>query len=312
MLKGDQVGKLEELRARRSGEISTEGIDALLNSWNNTSKSLTTFTDFYPMRAVTLLEVFTRNWLGKLVDHGAPFLERAAKLMEKSSPKLDFPIALALQGKRFSLGDLVAHSVPLNQFEQHNFSFSVLLGEDLLHLVKGTSDRLRVELKGEAPTPIIADPKKLRSALVRLFQVRHIVTHEAPARPVYSLDDVESFLTAASQFARAVQQFLMTLVYGKYPITPQDMAVAAMAAKDAADAELAQLIGALQQTVDSTALSSSQAAWEKHREEQARLRSHHLLGGSMWPVIYIQELTRLTTARIAELRWWLDREEGEL
>ena len=172
MLKGDQVGKLEELKARRSGEISTEGIDALLGSWNVTDKSLNAFTDFYPMRAVTLLEVFTRDWLGKLVDHGTPFLERATKLMEKSSSKLDFPIALALQGKRFTLGDLVAHSVPLNQFEQHDFAFSVLLGGDLIHSIKDTHDRLRVELKGEAPTPIVADPKKLRSALVRLFQVR--------------------------------------------------------------------------------------------------------------------------------------------
>ena len=72
------------------------------------------------------------------------------------------------------------------------------------------------------------------------------MTHEAPAQPVYSPDDVESFLTAASQFARAVQQFLMTLIYGNYPITPQDMAVAAMEAKDAADADLTQLLGALQ------------------------------------------------------------------
>jgi hypothetical protein len=135
MLKGDQVGKLEELKARRSGEMSTDGIDELLNRWNLTSKSLDGFTDFYPMRAVTLLEVFTRDWLGKLVDHGTPYVERAEKLMEKSSAKLDFPVALALQGKRFSLGDLVAHSVPLNQFEQHSSAFSVLLGGDLLHLL---------------------------------------------------------------------------------------------------------------------------------------------------------------------------------
>jgi uncharacterized protein YecT (DUF1311 family) len=75
---------------------------------------------------------------------------------------------------------------------------------------------------------------------------------------------------------------------------------------------LTQLIAALQATVDSTALSASQAVWEKHREKQARLRSHHLLDGSMWLVMYVKEWTRLTTARIAELRWRLDREDGEI
>ena len=48
-----------------------------------------------------------------------------------------------------------------------------------------------------------------------------------------------------------------------------------------------------------------------YRDLQADLRSCNLEGKFVAALGSHQELTRVTTARTEELRWWLHREEGD-
>jgi hypothetical protein len=80
--------------------------------WDKSEKAASPVGELVPIRIVTLMEVFLRHWIQTLVDHGAPYVERAAKL--NANIKYDFAIARSLQGGSISLGELIAHSVSLS------------------------------------------------------------------------------------------------------------------------------------------------------------------------------------------------------
>jgi hypothetical protein len=93
-----------------------------------------TIADFFPIRAVTLLEVFCRAWIAALIDHGSPFAQRAGDLSRDL--KFDLNLINAMQGRVITLGDIIAHNVPINSFAQICSIFTILLGNDLIHTIK--------------------------------------------------------------------------------------------------------------------------------------------------------------------------------
>ena len=59
---------------------------------------------FIPIRLVTILEVFTRDWVTEIIDSGEPYTSRAADIV-KGSLKIDFALAQALVGKQLTFGE---------------------------------------------------------------------------------------------------------------------------------------------------------------------------------------------------------------
>jgi len=264
------------------------------------------------MRLVTLLEVFGRQWVATFIDHGPPYVDNAKTLVE-AGIKFDFDKVKGIHGKRISLGGLIAHSVSLNQFEHFVGCFSKLLGHDFLKTIKSTHDRAAVELYGQPATPIIDDISIMSRDLARLFEVRHVLTHEYPVRSA-TTEDISSFLSATSAFVRASEQTFATLLYGNYAFKPLDMASDAMELNNAAEDEMKVTLAKLAALdfVDNDALQLSQQTWEKYRKNQAALRASIVQGGSLYGQAYVKELFRLARLRNEELRWWLDREDGEI
>jgi uncharacterized protein YecT (DUF1311 family) len=61
-------------------------------------------------------------------------------------------------------------------------------------------------------------------------------------------------------------------------------------------------------------LRASQEAWEVYRVRQAEYRSdiNSPTRGSIAPLLYASEIEKITRARIKELLWYLEREEGDM
>jgi hypothetical protein len=137
--------RIEELlsikqRAGKYKRVPTYGdLVTLRTFWEQNKQHSSPASELIPVRIVTLIEVFLRYWIQVLVDHGAPFVERAAKL--NANIKYDFAIARSLQGGSISLGELIAHSVSLSQLETVASTFSALLGEDLFVALARVRDR---------------------------------------------------------------------------------------------------------------------------------------------------------------------------
>ena len=193
---------------------------------------------------------------------------------------------------------------------------STVIGTYLFDAVEHTYDRFQVERVGAPKVPIIADLTKTRASLALLFVVRHILVHEVPETSPYSDDDVDAFLTAASQFTRATDQALFNMLDPDYPLTTLDMNRAAgkehEEAKSRLDDVLLQLAPIFKERGNQPLFDRAQAAWEAYSGLQAELLASNVEGGSLQPVVHIGEATRLVNARVDQLRWWLDREEGDV
>jgi hypothetical protein len=113
--------RIEELLSikRRAGKYkrvpSHYDLTVLKESWEKSVEFGSPIGELIPIRIVTMLEVFLRYWIETLIDHGAPYVERASKL--SANIKYDFAIARSLEGGSISLGALIAHSVSLSQLD---------------------------------------------------------------------------------------------------------------------------------------------------------------------------------------------------
>jgi hypothetical protein len=107
--------------------------------------------------------------MSELIDHGKPFLQNAEHL---DDVRVDLKAIVRTRGARISLGDVVAHLLPISSFDDINRHMSALMGHAYFERVKTTA------IGKEAPTLEAATPRA-RADLDELFKDRHIFAHEA-------------------------------------------------------------------------------------------------------------------------------------
>jgi hypothetical protein len=267
---------------------------------------------FIPIRLVTILEVFTRDWVAEIIDSGEPYTSRAADIL-KGSLKIDFALAQALVGKHLTFGELVAHDVPVNGIGDIDRVFSELLDEPLFAHLHGVVDRWAMDT-GEKPTgPIMPDPRWTRSKLAQLFEDRHIIVHELPDDRNFATGSIADYVRATSAFLGAADQAFNTLLRGDYPLTQTGMNIEAAEKAKGAEDELAAVLARLDPQKEDETLWAGQAAWEEYRRLQAEFRSEIKRPGhgSIAPMLYSLEIEAITRKRIEQLEWYLNRKEGE-
>lgn len=323
----DRTGEILEVKERnplrhRFGSYSLEN---LKSQWTKTGKNEGSTPDFYVIRAVTLLEVFTRSNIAELIDHGMEYANRAIELSKNL--KMDFALVQGIQGRAITLGDIVAHNVSVNSFGQMLGHFETLLDKKpLRRLLADTVDRWATEIEKKPSEPIIRDFDVLARSLTRLFEIRHVLCHETPRKAVYAVDDVDDFLNEAVRFAKALEEVLTFEMFGLVPLTQTEMNIAASENLRKKEHELKQLLSDIRAKVkvfdDARLPSGAQRAdgsgldclddaeekWLSYRNAQCEFDTHLNRGGTIRPTLWAGEATRLTEIRIAELRSWLRRE----
>lgn len=318
MGKRDPIQEVLDVKSRRRDvEPDDFSIHALEGPWLKMRGTNSELRNYFPIRLVTILEVFARNVIATLIDHGPPFNQNAADLLRRGGDgKFDFPTVLSLQGRTISLGEYVAHGVSLNRIDDVVGVLGVLTGtSDFLRAIEQVHDRFAVERHGRAKTPIIGDLRKMRSALARLFTTRHILAHELPAESPFTDDDVDSFFAAAVQFTHATSQHIQTLRFGEYPLTTMDILGDIGSRVAAAEAELEEVTKAARARMshsEAAALDESQTTWSRLMAAQETLAGAGLEGGSYQPVAHVLERLRGTRSRVEQLRWWVTRADNEL
>jgi uncharacterized protein YecT (DUF1311 family) len=303
----DRVSELMSIKERAGRDFSPPSeydLTQLEITWHEKLKGISPADELVPIRIVTILEVFGRRWIGKLINFGAPYVERAAKL--KVDVKYDFAIASSLQGGAVTLGDVVAHSVSLNAFEQYIAVFSALTDSKFLDLISETKDRMAVETEGESAQPIIGSVDELAKTLSRLFEVRHVLVHELPSNKPHSVDEVSGFIRSAKEFVAAADEQLTQALYGLYPVSQQAMNLKAIEASEAADAELAAVCAEAEKIDWAKPLATVQRAWEEYRDAEAEREASAFEGGTMQPLIYFSAREEITRERIKALKAWTE------
>lgn len=314
-------------KQQRAGRYKTVpssfDLDALRKVWDDHLRHVHPASELIPIRIVTTLEVFLRHWIAVLIDHGAPYVERASKLTGDRL-KFDFAIAQSMQGGSITLGQFIAHNAQLSSFEAVAASLKLLVGDKFFEELGAIKDRWDVETQNESAMPIISDVGAMCKALKNLYDARNILVHEMPAKPPHAVEDVSAFLIYGSQFLAASEEMFLTIVHGNYPVTNYGMQEAAANRRDKASAELKAVCKAVEKAsatieLDEVEFASAkvdisdvQAAWELYVEAEANRVTEWELGGTVRPLIYLSAKAELIEARVKELKDWLDGRPSEV
>jgi uncharacterized protein YecT (DUF1311 family) len=299
-------------------------IESLQRDWQKNRDKPGATPDFYVIRAVTLMEVFTRRNLADTIDHDRTFTDRAIEFSKHV--KIDFALVKDIQGKTITLGDILAHSVPVNSFGQVVGYFETLLGKPLRPLLEAIVDRWDTEIMKKPRALIVDDYDGMARSLSRLFEVRHILCHEAPRKSAYEVSEIDGFLDKAIRLVKALHEILTLERFGLVPLTQTAMNIAAAEELTKTEAEMNKLLISIEtrlKEVDSKPISipgyESDASWLEHlknvQEKWLAYRKAHCdfetylnRGGTIRSLLWGKEAMRLTERRIADLESWLTRD----
>lgn len=299
----DRVAEIAEVRSRarwRDSQAVSE-VATLRHQWDGGGGPLGCAPDYAAIRLVTLIEVYMRNRSAELIDSGSPYLERAQSLVGTTGLKIDFPLAAAISGKKISLGQLVAHTIPCNSFGDFVNCFSKLFDADLFNCIRDIHDRVAVELLGEAKSPIIGDVPSLCSVMVRLFESRHILVHELPDQTPIGEGDIDRYIEMTHQILRATDGHVDWLLHGDYPLTQTDMNIEAGESAAEVDRQLALLVDRIREGGRDEEFEKAQSAWEAYREAEADFRTGWGAGGTIRPMLHAAAFETLTRERLEAL-----------
>lgn len=303
----DRIAELMAIKQRQGRHRvipSADDLEALHSTWLDLPPEASPLRDLFPARIVTLLEVAVRSWIERLIDHGAPYVERAAKL--KTDLRYDFAIARSLQGGAVTLGQFIAHSVTLSSLDGIASTLSTLLEVNLLQAL--SSARRRVDFEhNENPDPIIPNISAMTTSLARLFSVRHVLVHEFP-REKPSESDINDFFGSSINFISALDEHLTQTLFGRYPIAQQQMNIEAQDKWESSKRELELLCESIEAIDETNAIQEVQQFWTKFVEAEAERQTAMWEGGSMRPLAYYTILNRFTEVRIADLEKGIEDE----
>lgn len=305
------IGWKDRRGQARIGAQLTGEVDRISRAWVERKDIEHEFRDFVPMRLVTIIEVFVREIVREIVDYGDPYIERAETLVRGA--KIDFIFASNVHKQKLSIGDIVAHSISVNNPTQIISSLSSLI-PDFTRKLKLSHPRWSEEKSSWPLKPIINNYDALIARLARLFEIRHIITHEMPSKPVYNTDEVDDLITSAYDFLDATDWVIVETLRGETPRTQSAMNFQAgdeLGESQKKMEEILQIIRGKEQ-LPAELLSASQTAWEEYADKEADLHASLVEGGSMYPLIWASTKNEVTEQRIKNLSWWLKKEEGDI
>lgn len=264
---------------------------------------------FVPIRLVTILEVFLREVIAELVDGDEATFQRAEKLVKGA--KIDLTFAAHVNRRELTIGDFIAHSVSLNGIDGILAILDTLI-PGFAHKLKAAHPRWSEESDDWPLPPIVTNYNAMMVALSRLFEVRHVLTHELPADPVFDLSDLTAFIDAARTFVDGVDWAIVEVLHGSVPRTQTAMNVAAGDKLRGEEEELNALLErvAALPGMDASMLRDAHAAWSDFADQHAALIASQVEGGSMYPLVWAGERSALVQDRIIQLKGviegWMD------
>ena len=181
-------------------------------------------------------------------------------------------MASALQGRRVTVGELVAYSVGLSSFESITRIMSGLLGTEFIDLMKNARDPQSRREQGENATPLIRSAGGTIAGVKRAFDIRHIICHEAHLGVLVKLAEVKQLCSSCYEFVLASHYGIAFHRNPKAPLTPEE----AYEAASQRVLSLEERIKAVEEQIASKllpmprrAFRATQQAWRSYVEREA-------------------------------------------
>ncbi|UWQ02950.1 DUF1311 domain-containing protein [Aliiroseovarius crassostreae] len=296
---------------RRLGVELAYEIEALMKEASALTDASSKFAEFIPIRLVTTLEVFLRGVIAELIDEKEIYFERADKLTKGA--KIDLAFTAHINRRELTVGDFVAHAVSLNNVDSIISTLDTLL-VDFPAKLKVIHPRWTEEEADWPLAPIINEYDLVMSSLARLYEVRHVLTHELPSSPFLDPVEVPTLAAAARSFITATDWVVVEALHGAVPRTQTGMN---LNMGDELRNEEAQLAAAMDEAtrlhgIDREALTATQNSWIEWADAQANLVASQVEGGSMYPMVWASEKAALARERREQvtrlISEWMDNQ----
>lgn len=160
--------------------------------------------------------------------------------------------------------------------------------------------------------PTVVDYDATMAALGRLFEVRHILTHELPSEIVFDPNDLPTFIEAVQRFIEATEWTVVEILHGSVPRTQVEMNRLAGEDLRGHEEELEAVLKRVEAhpDIDDDALSEAQSAWADFADRHACLVASQVEGGTMYPLLWASAKAALVRDRITQLKGYHRRLDG--
>lgn len=306
----DIIQEIANVRQRRQfGSAMAElplRLFALENAFKKHDKFERELVRYFPVALIACVEGYFRVAIKDLIDAGEPYLSNAEKLA--SSIKLDFSILRAVHGKAITVGELVAHSVPISRLDHIEGALSSLVGKSFLLALRTTTDRWAHEIGGEENTPILSKPDEVFANVVRTFELRHIICHEIASAYEIDSNEVARCFESCVAFLRVADEFISETIHPGAPLSQAEMSIAAFESLEEKKKLLEDAVATIKLRLDSTELAAFDKAhenWQSYCEAWANfVAGDQANGGTIWPMIYSGAAETLVQLRFEEVSGW--------
>jgi len=223
MSKRDLIAEIQEKNARASREFLHGNLElyALEASFSRLRESDSTLLALHVIGIVSCIEVSVREAIKRLIDSGDPYFERAE--LFKDYIRFDYFLTKALSTGKITFGDLISHSLPVSRLDHITSHFEVLFNDkggrnkfqkiisEVRRYIEPSDDELFGNEQPERmqqKTPfLLEDSESLLKDIATLFEVRHLVAHEANFKAV-QFSDLSRLLHSARLFVDALYELV--------------------------------------------------------------------------------------------------------
>lgn len=306
----DIIREIADVRQRRRFGSAMSDLPvrlfALEQVFEEYDKSQSELTRYFPVALIACVEGYFRMAIKDLVDSGDPYLSNAGK--PASSLKIDFSILRAVHGKAITVGELVAHGIPLSRLDYIDVALTNLIGKGFLEALRTTTDRWAHEVKGEEASPILMNPDRVFSDVARTFELRHIICHEIASAYEIEADEVARCFQSCVAFLRTADEFISETLHPGAPMTQTDMNIAAGESLSKTRCRLEDESEKVKQHLNTTELAAfneAQSKWEAYSKAWvAFVAGERSSSGTIWPLIAAEVAEATVNRRIEEITCW--------
>ncbi|MBV8622480.1 MAG: DUF1311 domain-containing protein [Herbaspirillum sp.] len=306
----DIIQEISDVRQRRQFGTAIAELPSRLSSINNAFSQTTPdqheLRRYFPVALIGCLEGYFRMAIRDLIDSGEPFLSNADKLLE--STKLDFSLVRAIHGKTITVGELIAHNVPLSRLAHIEKAFKSLIGADFLNELRTVQDRWAHEVLGQTARPILLVADTVFKDVERTFELRHIICHEIASAYVIDAEEIARCFENCVLFLKAADEFISGVLHPNAPLTQTEMNIAAGESLERARDELNVAIENLRSNLDDEELAffdQAQIQWLAYAEAWTLFEvGERKNSGTIWPLLYARSQEYLVSKRVEDIRKW--------
>jgi len=273
-------------------------LESLVRELDNAAALSDELVRYFPVGMVACIETYTRLMIQDLVDWGEPFSDRIDKF---ENVRLEMATMKAIHGRRITLGELIAHLLPVSNLDDVKRALGILLDSDVIELVKESLAKSPADCEHRS-----IGIGELIQGVEWSFRLRHMYAHEFPAASSINRELIDESVRFAALFLRRMDEAIRAQRFPDRGSTPDELerysAEELKARTDDLD-EWVATINANLDDEDAGRLNVAQSAWRVVRDNTAQLMADFEARGlPNWRTVYNLAAIELTEHRAEEIR----------